>query len=71
VFVNGSFETVPGDYGIDIGQSSANLPIHLGVSIPWHGVDANPEGPENRSSYSATVTTSKQRRQISVRFFHG
>ena len=33
VFVNGSFETVPGQYRIDVGQSSADLPIHLAVSI--------------------------------------
>jgi beta-glucosidase len=33
VFVNGSFKTVPGQYGIDVGQSSADLSIHLAVSI--------------------------------------
>jgi hypothetical protein len=31
---NGSFTTVPGNYGINIGQSSANLPLHLHVSLP-------------------------------------
>jgi beta-glucosidase len=29
-----SFETVPGQYEIDIGQSSADLPIHLSVTLP-------------------------------------
>ncbi len=29
-----SFETVPGQYEIDIGQSSTDLPIHLSVTLP-------------------------------------
>jgi len=33
-FSGTSFETVPGQYEIDIGQSSADLPIHLSVSLP-------------------------------------
>ncbi len=33
VFQNGSFTTVPGSYGIDIGQSSADLSLHLSVTI--------------------------------------
>lgn len=34
IFRNGSFTTVPGNYGINIGQSSANLPLRLHVSLP-------------------------------------
>ena len=33
VFVNGSFKTIPGHYGIDVGQSSADLSIHLVAGI--------------------------------------
>jgi beta-glucosidase len=33
IFSGTSFETVPGQYEIDIGQSSANLPIHLSVTL--------------------------------------
>jgi beta-glucosidase len=34
IFSGTSFETVPGQYEIDIGQSSADLPIHLPVTLP-------------------------------------
>ena len=33
VFSKGSFATVPGTYSIDIGQSSANLPLHLALKL--------------------------------------
>jgi beta-glucosidase len=33
VFQNGSFTTVAGSYGIDIGQSSADLSLHLNVTL--------------------------------------
>lgn len=33
VFKNGSFTTVAGSYGIDIGQSSADLSVHLNVNL--------------------------------------
>jgi beta-glucosidase len=33
-YLNGGFHTVPGLYFIDIGQSSANLPIHLTTKAP-------------------------------------
>lgn len=33
VFQNNSFKVVPGLYRIDVGQSSANLPIHLNVTF--------------------------------------
>lgn len=33
VFSNGSFVTVPGNYSIDIGESSANLPLHLTLKL--------------------------------------
>jgi beta-glucosidase len=32
-FLNGSFEIVPGQYGVNVGQSSANLAIHLEVNL--------------------------------------
>lgn len=32
-FVSGTMTVVPGAYGIDVGQSSANLPIHLHVTL--------------------------------------
>ncbi len=32
--LNGSMQVVPGNYSIDIGQSSANLPIHLRTAAP-------------------------------------
>jgi beta-glucosidase len=33
-FLNGGFRAVAGRYQIDIGQSSANLPIHLEARAP-------------------------------------
>jgi beta-glucosidase len=33
-YLQGTFRTVPGLYSIDIGQSSANLPIHLTTKAP-------------------------------------
>ncbi len=33
-YLNGGFRTVPGTYSIDIGQSSANLPIRLTTKAP-------------------------------------
>jgi beta-glucosidase len=33
-YLNGGFRTVPGEYSIDVGQSSANLPIHLTTKAP-------------------------------------
>ena len=32
VFLHNSYTTVPGQYGIDIGQSSTDLPIHLSIT---------------------------------------
>jgi beta-glucosidase len=34
IFSGTSFETMPGQYEIDIGQSSADLPIRLPVTLP-------------------------------------
>ena len=33
-FVGSSFTTVPGQYGIDVGQSSADLQLHANVQLP-------------------------------------
>lgn len=33
IFSKNSFSTVPGTYSIDIGQSSANLPLHLALKL--------------------------------------
>lgn len=33
IFSNGSFVTIPGTYSIDVGESSANLPLHFTVKL--------------------------------------
>jgi hypothetical protein len=33
IYRRGSLTTVPGTYGVDIGQSSSNTPLHVNVTI--------------------------------------